>query len=59
MEIDEELVRKLIKIGVVSTLVSIPLDLGLKFIVVAPLAVALSFFVGFVIKQLPVARDIV
>jgi hypothetical protein len=40
-------------------LVSIRLDLALKFVLVAPLAVALSFLVGFVVKQLPVARDIV
>lgn len=40
-------------------LVSIRLDLALKFVLVAPLAVALSFLVGYVVKQLPVARDIV
>jgi hypothetical protein len=40
-------------------LVSIRLDLALKFIFVAPLAVALSFLVGYAVKQLPVARDIV
>ena len=40
-------------------LASIRLDLALKFIFVAPLAVALSFVVGYVVKQLPVARDIV
>jgi hypothetical protein len=40
-------------------LASIRLDLALKFILVAPLAVALSFVVGYVVKQLPVARDIV
>jgi hypothetical protein len=40
-------------------LVSIRLDLALKFVFVAPLAVALSFLVGYVVKKLPVARDIV
>jgi hypothetical protein len=40
-------------------LLSIRLDLALKFVLVAPLAVVLSFFVGYVVKQLPVARDIV
>jgi hypothetical protein len=40
-------------------LVSIQIDLALKFVLVAPLAVALSFLVGYVIKQLPLARDIV
>jgi hypothetical protein len=40
-------------------LVSIRLDLALKFVLVAPLAVALSFLVGYAVKQLPVARDIV
>ena len=38
---------------------SIKLDLALKFVLVAPLAVALSFLVGYVVKQLPIARDIV
>jgi hypothetical protein len=40
-------------------LMSIQLDLALKFVFVAPLAIALSFLVGYVIKQLPVARNIV
>jgi glucan biosynthesis protein C len=40
-------------------LVSIRLDLGLKFVLVAPLAVAVSFLVGYAVKQLPVARYIV
>jgi hypothetical protein len=40
-------------------LMSIRLDLALKFVLVAPLAVALSFLVGYVVKQLPFARDIV
>ena len=40
-------------------LVSIRLDLALKFVLVAPLAVVLSFLVGYIIKQLPLARDIV
>jgi hypothetical protein len=40
-------------------LVSIRLDLALKFVFVAPVAVALSFLVGYVVKKLPVARDIV
>ena len=37
----------------------IKLDLALKFVLVAPLGVALSFLVGYVVKKLPVARDIV
>ena len=40
-------------------LLSFKLDLALKFLLVAPLAVALSFLVGYVVKQLPLARDIV
>jgi hypothetical protein len=40
-------------------LMSIRLDLALRFVLVAPLAVALSFLVGYVVKQLPIARDIV
>jgi hypothetical protein len=38
---------------------SIELDLALKFVLVAPLAVALSFLVGYAVKRLPFARDIV
>ena len=38
---------------------SIKLDLALKFVLVAPLAVALSFLVGYVVKRLPIARNIV
>ncbi len=38
---------------------SIKLDLALKFVLVAPLAVALSFLVGYAVKRLPLARDIV
>jgi glucan biosynthesis protein C len=37
---------------------SIKLDLALKFVLVAPLAVALSFLVGYAIKRLPIARSI-
>jgi glucan biosynthesis protein C len=37
---------------------SIGLDMGLKFVLVAPLAVGFSFLVGYVIKKLPLARDI-
>jgi hypothetical protein len=39
-------------------LLSIELDLALKFILVAPVAVALSFLVGYAVKKLPLARDI-
>ena len=39
-------------------LLSIKLDLALKFVLVAPVAVALSFLVGYAIKKLPLARDI-
>jgi hypothetical protein len=38
---------------------SIKLDLALKFVLVAPVAVSLSFLVGYAIKRLPLARDIV
>jgi hypothetical protein len=38
---------------------STKLDLALKFVLDAPLAVALSLLVGYVVKQLPVVRDIV
>jgi glucan biosynthesis protein C len=34
------------------------MDMGLKFLCVAPLAVALTFLVAFVAKKLPVARNI-
>ncbi|TES91727.1 MAG: acyltransferase [Anaerolineales bacterium] len=37
---------------------SIKLDLALKFVLVAPLAVALSFLVGYAVKRLPIARNI-
>jgi len=40
-------------------LLSIQLDLALKFVLVAPLAVALSFLVGYGVKKLPLVRDIV
>jgi peptidoglycan/LPS O-acetylase OafA/YrhL len=36
----------------------IRLDLGLKFVLVAPLAVSLSFLVGYAVKRLPLARRI-
>ncbi len=36
----------------------VQIDLGVKFLLVAPIAVAASFAVGFVMKRLPVARDI-
>jgi len=39
-------------------LVSISLDLAPKFVLVAPLAVALSFLVGYAVKKLPLARNI-
>jgi glucan biosynthesis protein C len=37
---------------------SIRLELALKYILVAPVAVALSFLVGYVVKRLPIARNI-
>jgi peptidoglycan/LPS O-acetylase OafA/YrhL len=37
----------------------IELDMGLKFVLVAPLAVSLCFLVGYGVKSLPVARRIV
>lgn len=40
-------------------LLSIKLDLALKFVLVAPLAVSLCFLVGYTVKQLPIVRDIV
>ena len=43
---------------VAIALSGIQLDMGLKFFLVAPLALALSFLVGYIIKQLPVARKI-
>jgi len=36
----------------------IKLDLTLKFVLVAPAAVAVSFLAGYLVKKLPVARDI-
>ncbi len=36
----------------------IRLDLALKWLLVAPVAVSLSFLVGYAIKKLPLARDI-
>jgi hypothetical protein len=43
---------------VAIALSGIQLDMGLKFVLVTPLAVSLSFLVGYIIKQLPVARKI-
>jgi peptidoglycan/LPS O-acetylase OafA/YrhL len=37
---------------------NIRLDLGLKWLLVAPVAVSLSFLVGYVVKRLPLARRI-
>lgn len=37
----------------------INIDLTLKFVLVAPVAVAASFLAGYLVKKLPVARDIV
>jgi len=37
---------------------SIQMDMALKFVWVAPIAVALSFLVGYLIKKLPIARNI-
>jgi hypothetical protein len=36
----------------------IRLDLGLKWVLVAPVAVSLSFLVGYVVKRLPLVRNI-
>jgi peptidoglycan/LPS O-acetylase OafA/YrhL len=36
----------------------IRLDMGLKYVLVVPFAVAAAFLVGYLIKRLPVARDI-
>ena len=36
----------------------IRLDMGIKYLLVVPFAVAFAFLVGYVIKKLPVARDI-
>lgn len=36
----------------------IQLDMALKFVLVAPFAVSLSFFVGYLLKKLPIARNI-
>ncbi len=36
----------------------IQLELGLKFILIAPLAVLASFAVGYIVRQLPLARNI-
>jgi surface polysaccharide O-acyltransferase-like enzyme len=36
----------------------IKMDLTLKFVVVAPVAVAVSFLAGYLVKKLPVAQDI-
>jgi surface polysaccharide O-acyltransferase-like enzyme len=36
----------------------IQMDMGLKFVWVAPIAVTLSFLVGYLIKKLPLARNI-
>ena len=36
----------------------IKLDLALKYVLVAPVAVAASFLVGVLVKKLPLARDI-
>jgi hypothetical protein len=36
----------------------IRLDMGLKYVLVVPFAVAAAFLVGYIVKRLPVARDI-
>jgi glucan biosynthesis protein C len=36
----------------------IRLDMGLKYVLVVPFAVGLAFLVGYIVKQLPVARNI-
>ncbi len=36
----------------------VSIEMGVKAVVVAPVAVALSFLAGYVVKRLPVARDI-
>ena len=43
---------------VAMALSNIRLDMGLKFVLVAPVAVGASFLVGYLVKKLPVARDI-
>jgi len=37
---------------------SIQMDMALKFVWIAPIAVALSYLVGYLIKKLPIARNI-
>jgi fucose 4-O-acetylase-like acetyltransferase len=39
-------------------LLDIRLDQGLKWVLVAPLAVSLSFLVGHIVKRMPLARDV-
>ena len=36
----------------------IRLDMGLKYVLVVPFAVGFAFLVGYIVKKLPVARDI-
>ena len=36
----------------------IKLDMGFKYVLVVPFAVAAAFLVGYIVKKLPVARDI-
>jgi hypothetical protein len=36
----------------------INLDMALKYIIVVPFAVGLSFLTGYIVKKLPVARNI-
>ena len=36
----------------------IKMDMALKFILVAPLAVALCYLVGYTVRKLPLVRDI-
>jgi len=36
----------------------VQIDMALKFLLVAPFAITLSFLVGYLIKKLPIARNI-
>lgn len=45
-------------VALALALSSIPLELGVKFVLVTPLAVALCFLVGILIRRLPLVRNV-
>jgi hypothetical protein len=53
------IVHQPVIVGVMLVLAEIRVDMGLKWLVLAPVMVSLCFLVGYVVKTLPLARRIV